>query len=216
MKARIALTTFSALFTMAAFIVTQTMMLSAQPSSTVNAPETVSVIDGVQDAAALVAGDIRSLRTGTNASTTNFSGASIEIPSAGIASGLTSFPVADGTWAINPYETAVGHLQLTDWFGGGNTVLAGHSVLPDGTPGIFNNLYAVSTGDEILVNVNGGTLRYTVHQIYVTSQYDLTPVLTRSPETLTLITCDIPSLDETTQLYQDRLVIVATRSGDPA
>ena len=137
-------------------------------------------------------------------------GTSFSLPTVNIYSGLTSFPIEGNTWAIDPWEAAVGHFQGTAWVDyTGNIVLGGHSEYPDGTRGIFNGLYGVNIGDPIYLTVNGEQRRYVVTEKREVDYRNLDPVRPTADNRLTLITCDIPSFDPNASIYWERLVVVA-------
>lgn len=132
------------------------------------------------------------------------------IPSVNIQIGITTFPLDGVSWAIDPWEKLVGHLQGTAWVNGtGNMALGGHSQYPDGRAGIFNRLYNVSLGDEIIVQ-DGDTVRtYIVNDIRIVPYTDISVVYPTAHNRVTLITCDIPSFHAASGLYGDRLVVIA-------
>lgn len=137
-------------------------------------------------------------------------GTHLSLPTANIFSGLTSFPIAEGTWQIDPWERAVGHFQGTAWITApGNIVLGGHSEYPDGGRGIFNGLYGVNIGDPVYLTVDGQQRRYIVTEKRTVRFDDLSVVYPSATDRLTLITCDIPSFDSSADVYWERLVIVA-------
>lgn len=138
------------------------------------------------------------------------SGPILSIPSVNMSVGITTFPLDGVSWAIDPWEKRVGHLQGTSWLSGtGNMALGGHSVYPDGRAGVFNSLYNVSLGDEIIVQ-DGDTARtYIVSEIRTVDYTDISVVYPTAHNRVTLITCDIPSFQAETGLYGDRLVVIA-------
>ncbi len=139
------------------------------------------------------------------------SGPNIALPTVGINTYITSFPLDGVSWAIDPWERGVGHLQGTAWLNqNGNIALGGHSLMPDGRPGIFNRLYNVNIGDPIIVtDENGVQTQYIVTDIRTVHYQDLSVIYPTSERQLTLITCDIPSFDGDSQSYIERLIVVA-------
>lgn len=138
------------------------------------------------------------------------SGRALSIPIAGINISVTTFPLGGNSWVIDPWETVVGHFQGTSWLNQrGNVVLGGHSEMPDGTAGVFNNLYNVGIGDEIFVQDGALTRRYVVVNILSVDYRDLTVIYPTSHNRLTLITCDIPSYVVEQNFYYERLVVIA-------
>jgi len=132
------------------------------------------------------------------------------IPSVGMQVGITTFPLDGVSWAIDPWEKLVGHLQGTAWVtGNGNMALGGHSLYPDGRAGTFNSLYNVSLGDEIIVQDGEFVRRYIVSDIRVVAYTDISVVYPTAHSRVTLITCDIPSFQSASGLYGERLVVIA-------
>lgn len=188
------------------------------------APTLVASALGGTRASAFIAGDsppparqpatVPQVDIDTVARPSNLTGPAISIPTVGINSGLTVFPLDGVSWAIDPWERAVGHLQGTSWINEtGNIVLGGHSELPDGRAGIFRNLYGLHIGDPIFVlDASGSERRFIVSDIRTVSYTDLTVVYPTSDTRLTLITCDIPSFQPQANFYADRLVVIALPS----
>ncbi len=120
-------------------------------------------------------------------------GTTLSLPTVNVYVGITTFPLDGESWAIDPWEKRVGHLQGTAWFDTtGNVVLGGHSTYPNGRPGVFAGLYQLNVGDPIIVTVDGGERRYIVNSKYTVQYDDLTVVYPSADSRLTLITCDIP------------------------
>ncbi|MEO0560728.1 MAG: sortase [Chloroflexota bacterium] len=139
--------------------------------------------------------------------------ATLVIPVLEIETELTAFKIRGASWRISPWERLVGHLERTDWFGEGHTVLGGHAVLGDHiTPGVFNTLGELQPGDEIFVRLNDAEIRYTVTAVYETEYDDMRVIDQQHTNRLTLITCDVPSRDPVTGNYDKRVVVVAERS----
>lgn len=137
-------------------------------------------------------------------------GTTLSMPTVNVFVGIKTFPLDGVSWAIDPWEKQVGHLQGTAWFNNtGNVVLGGHSAYPNGKPGIFAGLYQLNIGDPVIVNVDGGERRYIVTEKLVVNYEDLTVAYPSGDDKLTLITCDLPSYDPATQFYSERLVVIA-------
>src|SRR5512145_959113 len=134
----------------------------------------------------------------------------ITIPALNISSPITEFPLAQKTWAIDAWETAVGHLEGTAGFAdSGNIVLAGHSKMPNGKPGIFNRLGELVVGDTISV-FDGITERvYRITNVLTVSAEDVSVVYPTSNTQLTLLTCDTNSYNSSSKRYDRRVVVVA-------
>ncbi len=134
----------------------------------------------------------------------------IDIPFMSIDARLKEFPIVGETWAIDPWEKGIGHLQGTAWFGEtGNVVVAAHSVMPDQRAGIFFSLNRIAMGAEIIVTTQAGEFRYVVMEQQVVSEWDVSVVYPTGDNRLTLITCDPASYDAATNTYTHRIVVVA-------
>ncbi|MBN8621128.1 MAG: sortase [Anaerolineae bacterium] len=137
-------------------------------------------------------------------------GTILSMPTVNVFTSIKTFPLDGVSWAIDPWERLVGHLQGTAWFGGrGNIVLGGHSAYPNGRPGIFAGLYQLNIGDPIIITHEGNEQRFTVTQKFSVRFDDLSVATPNGENRLTLITCDLPSYNPDTQFYNERLVVVA-------
>jgi len=115
------------------------------------------------------------------------------------------------SWAIDPWEARVGHLQGTAWTDTqpGNIALGGHAEYPNGAPGIFYRLVNLEPGDTIMLIDAGQLWHYNVVTTISVPYDDLSVVYPTETAQLTLITCDIPTYNTSTGLYDERLVIIA-------
>lgn len=140
--------------------------------------------------------------------------ARLQIDAIGVSSSIITFPLWRDTWAIDPWEDNIGHLEATSWLDApGNIVLAGHSRLPNGSPGILANLNQVGVGAELKLTHGHEERRYIVNEVRIVSEYDIGVILPTSDERITLITCDVGSYDPATGSYSQRLVVIANRVG---
>jgi LPXTG-site transpeptidase (sortase) family protein len=136
----------------------------------------------------------------------------ISISTLNISREIKEFPLRDGTWAIDPWETGIGHLEATGWFDNPtNIVLAGHSTMPNGSPGVFISLDQLAVGDEIVLSNGDGDRHYQVTDIRIVPIDDISVVMPTDQERLTLITCEVGSYHESSQQYLRRLVVIADR-----
>lgn len=136
----------------------------------------------------------------------------ITIPSLNISLQIKEFYLSGDTWFIDPWEKGIGHLEQTGWFDtGSNMVLAGHSVMPNGKPGVFASLNTVAVGQEIILFDGTGDRYYQISDIRVVPVDDVSVIMPTERERLTLITCDLSSYDEAIQGYTQRLVVIADR-----
>ena len=138
----------------------------------------------------------------------------ITISSIDISLQIKQFYLSGDSWAIDPWEKGIGHLEQTGWFDtGSNIVLAGHSVMPNGNAGVFAHLNEVSVGQEIVIFDGSADRHYQVTDIRIVPIDDVSVVMPTDHERLTLITCEVGSYDEVSQSYIQRLVVVADRVG---
>ncbi|MBZ0297294.1 MAG: sortase [Anaerolineae bacterium] len=136
----------------------------------------------------------------------------ISIPSLNVESGIKQFPLNGVSWTIRPWETGIGHLEGTGWFDvGGNIALAAHSSMPDESAGIFASLHHVNVGDTINVHVGSEERVYSVVSVGSASINDLAPLYPTANERITLITCQQGTFDAQSQVYTQRVVVVADR-----
>ncbi len=135
----------------------------------------------------------------------------LEIPSLSVDAQIISAPKLDNSWDVKWLAANIGHLEGTAYpTHSGNSVLAGHVNLPDGTPGPFADIEQLKWGDEIVLQLGGIEYIYEVRHIYETSPTDL-EVLDKSDgyDWLTLITCS--DFDEKTSTYNQRIIVEAVR-----
>ena len=136
----------------------------------------------------------------------------ITISSLNISAEIKEFRLSGGTWTIDPWEKGIGHLEDTGWFDNPtNIVLAGHSTMPNGKPGVFTTLNDLSLGQEIVLFDGNADRHYQIIDIRVVPVDDVSVVMPTDHERLTLITCEIGSYDEVSQGYTQRLVVIADR-----
>lgn len=135
----------------------------------------------------------------------------LRIPAVDIEQTVTPFDLDGTSWAIDPWERQIGHLQGTAWtYSAGNIVLAGHAEYPDGSDGVFATLIDLEIGDEIeLTDETGRRHAFTVSEVRTVDYDDLTVVLPTATRRLTLITCDTPTYDASRRKYARRVVVIA-------
>jgi LPXTG-site transpeptidase (sortase) family protein len=139
--------------------------------------------------------------------------ANIFIPSAGIYATVIRVYLNDGTWNVDNLGDNVGHLEGTDWLGGGpgNIVLSGHVELRDGRAGVFAQIEDLEMGALIELTQDDEVLQYNVTEIYRVEPDDISPIYPTTTDQLTLITCDEYDFFQNT--YTERVIVVAERIG---
>jgi len=136
----------------------------------------------------------------------------LEIPKIGLNSQVVGIPYQGNTWNVQWLSNDVGHLEGTAYpthFG--NSVIAGHLNLPDGTDGPFADIHQLAWGDQIIIHLDGHDYVYEVREIFQTNPNDL-DILVKDGnyDWLTLITCK--DYDPATQSFGLRTVVVAVRT----
>lgn len=135
----------------------------------------------------------------------------IEIPKFDLQTTVVGVPRQGNSWEVNWLTTSAGLLDGTAYPAQvGNSVIAGHVNLPDGSQGPFADIDQLQWGDEIIVRLDGHELVYEVRQIYTTAPHNL-GILEKSDgyEWLTLITC--ANFNEKNETYTKRIVVEAVR-----
>jgi LPXTG-site transpeptidase (sortase) family protein len=133
----------------------------------------------------------------------------IVIPALDLDTVVKYVPYDGLTWMIAGLKQEIAWMGKTSWPGlGGNTVLAGHITLNDGSYGPFRYLSDLGVGDVILIYTDENVYTYQVRDQKVVEETDMTVTEPTDNSELTLITCT--DWDSTTKFYLKRLVV----SGD--
>lgn len=137
---------------------------------------------------------------------------SLFIPKVGLSAPIITAYLDGVSWDVTQLGANVGHLQGTSDPGStGNSVLAGHVTLRDGSSGIFAAIKDMVVGDRVYVTRGEQEWRYAVVSRAIVPPSDLSVVYPTEDERLTLITCE--SYDFFTDSYLERVVVVAERVG---
>lgn len=135
-------------------------------------------------------------------------GVILSIPRLGRTIPVTGVPVGDHGWQTDWLVNEAGWLEGTAFPGWqGNSVLAAHNYLADGSAGPFKDLHLLRWGDRIEVSAYGSTSIFEVRSVKQVKPDDLSSLEHQDVPFLTLITCK--SFNEITQSYQWRLVVEA-------
>jgi len=114
----------------------------------------------------------------------------IVIPSIEVDTVVKYVPYSGLTWLISGLRQEVAWMGDTSWPGlGGNTGLAGHITLRDGSDGPFRYLTDIKTGDSIILYTQENIYTYQVREGKVVEDNDLSVVQQSDNDQLTLITC---------------------------
>jgi len=131
------------------------------------------------------------------------------IPSIGLDTVIKYVPFNGDTWLIGGLKQEIAWMGNTSWPGlGGNTGLAGHVDLADGSAGPFWKLKDLKPGDKVIVYTQKNILTYTVSEQRVVEDYDLSVVAPSEQPQITLITCT--AWDNELRTYLKRLVVFAS------
>ena len=135
----------------------------------------------------------------------------LEIPKISLHAKVVGILRQANTWNIEWLLNNVGYLEGTSYPTQlGNSVIAGHINLPDGTTGPFADIDQLKWGDQIIIHLDGYEYIYEVREVFQTSPNNL-DILVRSDnyDWLTIITCK--DYDPSTKSYDHRTVVVAVR-----
>ncbi len=132
----------------------------------------------------------------------------IIIPALAVDTVVKYVPYDGRTWLIGGLKQEVAWMGDTSWPGlGGNTGLAGHLDLADGSSGPFGALSDLNVGEEIIVYTEENMYFYKMREQTVVEDYDLSVIEPTTAPQLTLITCT--GWDADLRLYLKRLVVFA-------
>jgi LPXTG-site transpeptidase (sortase) family protein len=132
----------------------------------------------------------------------------IVIPSIDLDTVVKYVPFNGDTWLIGGLKQEVAWMGDTSWPGlGGNTGLAGHVDLVDGSEGPFWDLKQLQPGDQVIVHTQNKVYTYRVREQRVVPDTDLSVVAETSKPQITLITCTDWSSELRT--YLQRLIVFA-------
>lgn len=130
----------------------------------------------------------------------------IYIPSIGVDTVVKYVPSNGTTWLISGLKQEVAWMGETSWPGlGGNTGLAGHVTIRDGSNGPFRYLEEINPGDEIIIYTEENIYTYQAREQRIVEDNDLSVIAKSSNPQLTLITC----IDWNTEvhMYLKRLIV---------
>jgi LPXTG-site transpeptidase (sortase) family protein len=133
---------------------------------------------------------------------------SLEIPSLQQSMTIVEVPKSGDGWDVRWLGEQAGYLEGTafpTWQG--NTGLAGHSILADGSPGPFANLGSLRWGDEVIIHAWGQRYVYAVRQNSLVAPGQLAALQHEDLDWVTLITCQ--GYDEISGKYLWRRVVRA-------
>jgi LPXTG-site transpeptidase (sortase) family protein len=132
----------------------------------------------------------------------------LEIPAIDAKMTIVGVPKGDTGWDVRWISREAGWLEGTSfptW--DGNSGLAGHAVLPDGTPGPFADLHSLRWGDQVIVHLWGQRYIYEVRENTAVDPNVLKVLRHEDLSWVTLITCQ--GYDEINGKYRYRRVVRA-------
>lgn len=132
----------------------------------------------------------------------------IQIPAINLDTVVKFVPYDGKTWLIGGLRMEVAWMGNTSWPGlGGNTGLAGHVDLADGSDGPFRDLDVLKPGDRVVLYTEKKVYTYQVREQAVVEPYDMYIIDPTEKPQLTLITCT--DWDTAMRVYLKRLVVFA-------
>ena len=132
----------------------------------------------------------------------------IVIPALALDTIVKYVPFSEFTWLIAGLRQEIAWMGDTSWPGlGGNTGLAGHVTLPDGSDGPFRHLEELSAGDEIKLYTEENEYTYRVSEKTVVKDTNLNVVEGTVNSQITLVTCT--GWNQEARLYLERLIVYA-------
>jgi LPXTG-site transpeptidase (sortase) family protein len=115
---------------------------------------------------------------------------SLEIPALNEQIAILGVPKSGNGWDVRWLENQAGYLEGTafpTWQG--NSGLAGHATLADGSPGPFTNLGALKWGDQVIIHAWGQRYIYEVRQNSLVTPGEMDALRHEELAWVTLITC---------------------------
>ncbi|MGB7115642.1 MAG: sortase, partial [Anaerolineales bacterium] len=132
----------------------------------------------------------------------------IVIPALALDTIVKYVPFSEFTWLIAGLRQEIAWMGDTSWPGlGGNTGLAGHVTLQDGSDGPFRHLEELEAGDEIKLYTEKNEYTYRVSEKTVVKDTNFSVVEQTENSRITLITCT--GWDQEARLYLERLIVYA-------
>jgi LPXTG-site transpeptidase (sortase) family protein len=137
-------------------------------------------------------------------------GMQLEIPQLGVKATLVGVPQSGNSWDLSWLWDQVGYLSGTaypTW--AGNSVITGHSYLPNGDPGPFVNLGNLKYGSQIVVSAWGQRYIYEVRSVKRVLPTDMSVMGHEDLPVITLLTCE--GYDQSKGTYKYRLAVRAVQ-----
>ena len=130
------------------------------------------------------------------------------IPIIGVDSPVKYVPYKQITWLVAGLTHEIAWMGDTSWPGlGGNTAMAGHVTMRDGSEGPFRRLQVLNPGDEIFLQTGKYNYTYQVRELVIVPDYEFSVLESTESPQLTLVTCT--GWDEELEIYLERLVLYA-------
>lgn len=132
----------------------------------------------------------------------------IVIPALALDTVVKYVPFSEFTWLIAGLRQEIAWMGDTSWPGlGGNTGLAGHVTLGDGSDGPFRHLEELEAGDEIKLYTGKNEYTYRVSEKTVVKDTNFSVVEKTENSQITLITCT--GWNQAARMYLERLIVYA-------
>jgi LPXTG-site transpeptidase (sortase) family protein len=135
----------------------------------------------------------------------------LEIPALKLKTEIVGVPFdeKENAWAITWLYRNAGWLENTAFpTHDGNSVLTAHAFLADGTPGPFEKIGSLGSGDRLIVELQGQKYIYEVREVKRVRPFAVNTAFKHEDSSwLTLVTCQ--SYDDVAKEYRYRIVVRA-------
>ena len=132
----------------------------------------------------------------------------ITIPALELDTVVKYVPFSNHAWLISGLKQEIAWMGDTSWPGlGGNTGLAGHITLRDGSNGPFRFLGDVQAGELVYLYTESNVYTYQIRTSRVVEDNELAVIQQTDFPQLTLITC--AEWDDEVAMYLKRIVVIA-------
>ncbi|NWF65383.1 MAG: sortase, partial [Chloroflexi bacterium] len=132
----------------------------------------------------------------------------LEIPRLGLKMPIVGVPLIEEDWNLTWLWDEAGWLEGTAFPGwSGNSVLTGHTVLPNGQEGPFAELGKLRWGDTIIIHAFGTAYTYEARTNRIVKPFSIGVLQHEDTPWLTLLTCK--DYNEASGLYSNRIAVRA-------
>ncbi len=139
----------------------------------------------------------------------------LHIPDLGVSQPIVDLPLANGRWDVSALGERVGRLDSTGAYPGDTLapVFAGHMTFPASATlatGAFANLQYATYGTELIYEVDGQKIVYSVTEISRVAPEEVERLYLADGDSILLVTCT--DWDADGRIYASRLLVRAVRT----